>query len=129
MFYNLNSASLTNNFTSYLTLKKIQQSNILENKIENFIENKDLLYDERNGLYRNRPIFEFIRLKFSNSILTIVYILIKLLYLIIAIVQILMMNTFLSNKQYNFYGSEVINNILNGRADLGNSTDSKIFPK
>jgi hypothetical protein len=110
-------------------LKKIQQSNILENKIENFIENKDLLYDERNGLYRNRPIFEFIRLKFSNSILTIVYILIKLLYLIIAIVQILMMNTFLSNKQYNFYGSEVINNILNGRADLGNSTDSKIFPK
>jgi hypothetical protein len=70
----------------------------------------------------------FIR-KLVNSYLTLTYITIKLIYLLIAIFQLLLMNMFLSNRRHSFYGFEVLHTILSGQADLVDRSDSKIFPR
>jgi hypothetical protein len=67
--------------------------------------------------------------KFSRSLLTMSYVMVKLLYLIVALLQIYLMNVFLSNRKYSFYGYQVLQTILSGEADLGGQSDSRIFPR
>lgn len=67
--------------------------------------------------------------KLSNSALTLSYVFVKLLYLLGAVFQIYLMNRFLSNKKHDFYGFQILSTILRGQADLGDQSDSKIFPR
>ena len=45
----------------------------------------------------------------------------------IAVLQIYLMNAFLSSKTNSFYGYEILKTILKGEADLVQQSDSKIF--
>ena len=73
--------------------------------------------------------FKIIAKKLNKSILTFTYISIKCLYLVIAILQIYLMNAFLSTKTNSFFGYEILTTILRGEADLVQQSDSKIFPR
>ena len=62
--------------------------------------------------------------------LTLTYVLIKFVYLGVALLQIHLMNIFLSSRSNTFYGFQVVQSILNGTADLGpDLSDSKVFPR
>lgn len=100
--------------------KKVEDIEKVEESMEDFPEPK-LTYDISN--------FEFMKYRISKFLLTITYILIKILYIIIAVVQILLINYFLSTQKHNFYGAEVLERILSGQAELGQNTDSKVFPR
>ena len=65
--------------------------------------------EQRKKELDNQPSFFLdayrqIKAKISNSVLTLTYILIKILYMFVALFQLYMMNTFLSNKSYTIYG-------------------------
>ena len=112
------SASLTRNFANCLPIKKFQLASKVEKKI-----NKMGQFLKENNQAVIKKIF------LQNCVLTISYIFTKFLYLALAIFQLLLMNAFLSNISHSFYGYEVINNIMDGKSDLANSSDSKIFPR
>jgi innexin len=85
---------ITSNFAhkhKYLSVKASDKRNLLNNIIH---ENNNMTYSYK------RPIWTSI----SSSFLTLVYVIIKIIYLINAILQIYIMNAFLSNKAHTFYG-------------------------
>jgi innexin len=66
----------------------------------------------------------------TRNILTLTYVTVKLIYLLVAVLQIvLMFDKFLSNSSHTFYGGQVLSTILSGQADLGDKSDSKVFPR
>lgn len=67
----------------------------------------------------------------KRSRLCYLYLSIKLLYIFIAVSQLLMMNLFLTGGWDDSYGTSLIGDILNGQGDLAasNQTDSLVFPK
>jgi hypothetical protein len=67
--------------------------------------------------------------KLKRALLTLTYVLVKVLYLLVAVFQIYLMNAFLSNRKHEFYGLQVLTTILMGEADLGGNSDSRIFPR
>ncbi|CAF0916907.1 unnamed protein product [Brachionus calyciflorus] len=71
----------------------------------------------------------FIMRKFSKSLLTISYMAIKIIYLLNAICQIILMNTFLSKNEDKSYGRQILETFFNGEGDLSSFSDSKIFPR
>jgi hypothetical protein len=83
--------------------KKVEDIEKVEESIDDFPEPK-LTYDSSN--------IELMKYKTSKFLLTITYILTKMLYIIIAVVQILLMNYFLSTQKHNFYGAEVLERIV-----------------
>lgn len=66
--------------------------------------------------------------KFSRSTLLIAYIMVKVLYLFLAIIQLFLMNYFLSNRSNFFYAREILDKVLSGESEL-NETDSRVFPR
>ncbi len=133
------SAGLTNNFSSYMTRRQFKAADIVDKRINELDikvekENDQLLNnqkDESNSyLEVNQSSYlQTARLKFSNSLVTLTYIAIKFLYLFTALIQISMMNAFLSTKSHEYYGSQVFKSIISGNNELLNNTDSKIFPR
>lgn len=85
--------------------------------------------DNRSNYNLEFPSLSMILKKLANSTLTLAYIAVKLLYLANALFQLFLMNMFLSNKMHSFYGWQVLMTILRGEADLGEASDSKIFPR
>jgi hypothetical protein len=117
------SSNLTQNH-SYSTSKQIKTALNIRSKLNrqssvkiNENETKAVTY------FRSRTN------KLRKSLLTYGYIITKLLYLCVAVLQIHLMNRFLSNQKHSFYGWQVIETILKGQADLGDSSDSKVFPR
>lgn len=71
----------------------------------------------------------FIARKFSKSLLTLSYIIIKLVYFLNALMQIFLMNKFLSQNENFFYGLDIFNSIMKGEGDMTSISDSKVFPR
>jgi hypothetical protein len=68
----------------------------------------------------------------SNYWLTLVYISLKLSYVLVVVFQLLIMNYFLNSDESLFlpsYGTTLVNKMLIGEADCANQTDSVVFPK
>jgi innexin len=77
-------------------------------------------------LWEYYSVVEFNIMKYS---VTITYIFVKILYLSGALLQVYLMNFFLSSRKHSFYGYEIVERIVSGEADLGFRNDSKIFPR
>ena len=77
---------------------------------------------------RAETMFESVLFKFQTSLVTFTYMGVKFLYLFVAVLQILIMNAYLSTQANEYYGSEVFSNIISGTNEI-NNTDSKIFPR
>lgn len=94
---------------------------------------KQLINDLHLKENKNKRRFSFtpslLIKKFSRSFLTLTYITTKLIYLLNAIGQIVLMDMFLSNENNLLYGKQIVQTILNGDGDLVNHTDSRIFPR
>lgn len=71
----------------------------------------------------------FIARKFSKSLLTLSYIVIKLVYILNALLQIILMNKFLSQNENFFYGLEIFNSVMKGEGDMTSMSDSRVFPR
>jgi hypothetical protein len=83
----------------------------LMNKCSHFpIKSNNLTSKDDESSFLSGLITDISR-KISKSLLTATYILIKTLYMVIAVFQIYMMNAFLSNKAHSFYGKIVIPNV------------------
>jgi hypothetical protein len=102
---------------------KFIKSIILEKDLKDSKDKKK----QKNGY--NSFSLKIIAKRLNKSILTFSYISIKCLYLVIAILQIYLMNAFLSSKTNSFFGYEILKTILSGEADLVHQSDSKIFPR
>lgn len=95
-------------------------------------ENNELLND--NNYKKGKMPFEDSYIKtaqfrFKSSKILLTYLCVKFLYLFVAVLQIYLMNAFLSTKKHEYYGAEVVSSILNGDNEIHNNTDSKIFPR
>lgn len=97
--------------------------------IDRLIKHQDSKNKNKND--RSYELYEFrnLRVSVGRSLLTYTYVAVKCLYLFIACWQVHMMNVFLSSKKHAFYGYEILSNILQGQADLGYRSDSKVFPR
>jgi hypothetical protein len=111
----------------WLPSKKHELSNYVKNLIVN--AEKDFNSRRTSNYNIEFPTTQMIFKKISNSLLTLTYIGCKMLFLINGIVQILIMNMFLSNEKHEYYGGQIIRTIWRGEADLGERNDSKIFPR
>lgn len=100
---------------NYLPIKRLKQSLKIKKKIQD-IEKIDSLHLQEDfpeaKLSYDLTAFEIIKHKISKCLLSLTYIGIKVLYLAIAVSQILLMNSFLSTKKHNFYGAEVLQTIV-----------------
>jgi len=86
----------------YLPLKNYERFVYVENKINpNFSSNNESI---------NQIIptyFDKFAWQFKKTFLTLVYIFIKILYLLVSLFQLHAMNSILSNKNYSFYGKKI----------------------
>ncbi|RNA05380.1 innexin unc-9-like isoform X9 [Brachionus plicatilis] len=119
------SASLMNNHD---WMQKDQDS--VKTKVKQIIKELDL-ESKKKGYNMIIDSFNprFIMRKFSKSLLTLSYMCIKLIYLLNAFLQILLMNKFLSKNEDFFYGLEIFNSIMKGEGDITSISDSKVFPR
>ena len=101
------------NDRKYVPIKSTKKTIKIKQKIEDIEQLDDSLsdkYDEK--LFNDLSAIENLKHKFSTSILTFTYIGMKLLYLFISVIQVFLMDYFLSSKKYNFYGREVLEKIV-----------------
>lgn len=126
-------AGLTNNYSDLTTVKEVQIITKVEQKMDQIseIENeKDELVKKK--LEKSMPLekdyMKFAKFRFSSGLITFIYIGIKFLYLFVAVIQIVIMNNFLTNGS-NTYGSEIYDSIVTGNNEIKNNTDSRIFPR
>jgi hypothetical protein len=111
-----------NDEQTWMSANKYKLNKAIKAKINNLAEN----VKEANNF---KEFFALQYRKFSRSVLTLSYVMIKLMYLFVAVLQIYLMNVFLSNRQNSFYGYQVLKTIFSGQADLGGQSDSRIFPR
>lgn len=103
------SSNLTHEFDR-LPIENFKQANyirkIINNKALNEKQpNKSNAKSKQENINFNPYSFKAIIRRLSKSYLTFSYILVKLIYLLLAFMQILIMNKYLSNKSHNFYGN------------------------
>ena len=123
------SSNITNEH-SWLPTEKHELSNYVRKLIRGSAANTRADGKEHTNKYNMEfPSIHMIIKKIANSTLVIAYIGVKLLYLANALFQLFLMNIFLSNQKYSYYGWQVLKTIWSGQADLGGSSDSHIFPR
>lgn len=125
-------AALTRNYSKYLTIKQFNIAHKVEEKISKIDENeKDKLINselKKEHTSVEDSVLKFARFRFSSGLITMTYILIKCLYILVSLIQIGVMNSYLSSNKHTYYGSEVFHSIISGTNEV-NNTDSKIFPR
>lgn len=107
-------------------MQKDQDS--VQNKVKKIIKELNI-NSKKNQMVIDSFNPRFIMRKFSKSLLTLSYMSIKLIYLLNAFLQILLMNKFLSKNENFFYGLEIFNSIMKGEGDITSISDSKVFPR
>lgn len=74
--------------------------------------------------------FDHFKYNIHSRLLLFSYFFTKILYLLIAVLQIYLMNIFLSNEKNTFYGGQILRSIISGDADIiENHLDSRVFPR
>jgi hypothetical protein len=97
---------------NYIPIKRIKKTIKIKQKIEDVekLDESSDKYDEK--LFYDLSAYENLKHKVSTTILTFTYIGIKILYLLVSVVQVFLMDYFLSSKRHNFYGREVLEKIV-----------------
>jgi hypothetical protein len=117
------SSNLTENFKENSPLaRRKQNAKIIEvvgktRKLEKNIE-------EMNELKTHYKVsinsLSNLRYNISSRLLTFSYFLIKILYLLAALFQVFIMNSFLSRTKHELFGTEIVKTIFRGEADIRN---------
>ncbi len=113
---------MTHNFKQNSPLKIRKKNSKI---IELFNEKKSDLSEFHQKISK----IQRFRHNIKSRLLMITYFLTKITYLIVALLQIFVMNSFLSTSKNQFYGQQVIQSILNGESDIRDQLDSRIFPR
>ena len=135
-------ANLVHNYdTSPMSAKRARNLEMLE-KIHAQVDKSTSLKKDHDPSYMLGPNLDRLVRQINNlnplrlmlfrlrqRLLTISYVICKLSYLAIALLQLHLMDRFLSNDVNKFYGGQVVQTILNGEADIVSHNDSRIFPR
>ena len=118
------SANITDNYENCLPIERFKMAAKVQEKVLELDEN-----DEAAFIHLDMSLWKTIKHKTKTSLLFFTYVMMKFFYLTVAVLQIILMNIFLSNEKHQFYGGQILANILSGEADLGENSDSRIFPR
>lgn len=91
--------------------------------VEDLKETKELKNEYKLTINK----FKNFKYYFITRLLTASYFLIKILYLIVALSQIYVMNSFLSSNKHEFYGAKIVKTILSGDVDIRDHLGKKRF--
>ena len=123
-------ASIIGNTENSYPVERFKLAGQIQDKVEEFKKLQEIKGAKKNlNVDFDLSSWKSFRLKMSKSLLTFSYIMNRFLYLSIAVLQVVLMNIFLSDEKHQFYGAQVLNNIFTGKADLADNADSKIFPR
>lgn len=118
---------------NWLSVDKIEDAKYIKQILNSFDKNTNKVNDNNGYSDNKNKVTKNVNRSFFHHIykssLTLTYISIKIIYLLNAFLQIILMNAFLSNDSHEFYGGEILSSILQGKADLIEMSDSKIFPR
>jgi hypothetical protein len=114
-----------------VTLEKQKQNDTIKASIFSYQHYEDTNVEKRpDYMEDDKNILAKATHKLKTSSLLLTYCGIKFLYFTVALIQLLLMNAYLSNKQHSFYGTHILSKIYNGTDQVnGVYMDSRIFPR
>jgi len=134
-------SNLLQEYESHVPIRRVQINQIARQKLRTFSLNGDeneteaqnkLTDDNRwhlQNIKHSVDALKAFKLSLRRSLLMFTYAFVKLMYLIVALLQLYLIDVFLSNSKYRFYGHQIVDTILSGQADIVNQADSKVFPR
>ena len=123
------SSNLTENFKENSPLaRRKQNARIIEvvSKTKKLEKNIEDLNELKTQYKVSVNTLSNLRYNIGSRLLTFSYFFVKILYLLVALFQVYIMNSFLSRNKHESFGEEVIKTIFRGEADIRNQTGISI---